>query len=622
MLNAKDNSVKTIPEKPKAGDEITVIYNPANTNLAESKNIDIVYSLYSINSSEPVHVEETHNAAMVKEEDVWKIKIKASSITEIIAVKFMDKSLFDNNDDNGYFIKFYDDNGNETTGSILGYATAINTWGRYLNFAAADQIKAFEIMKKVFTQNPELKAKYFSDYLPALIKAFPGKEKSDMMKKELSEIEKSNDLKDLDYYYMVHYYNNLNMPEKATEITKIALKKFPSGQVAFADGYKKLEAEKDINKRKEIAIELHKKISNYNRYVSRPLGVIFLDLIEQGKYEMLKEWWDYIKDKNWCGIESYPYFIEKMLGNKKLLWVALEICKNGNEYYSKEKIKPTVKKDNLSPEYIVSSNYKREEATFYLSYAKVLAELNKKNESAKQFEKAFSMIPLADFWDEQIKSVAKYLLELKEYAMAQPVLELAIKKGFQTSEMKDGLMNAYKLKNNDTAAFEVYYNKLVEEGKEKYLANMKQKMINQPAPHFTLVDLNDKQVSLSDYKGKVVILDFWATWCGPCKASFPAMQKTIENYKNDPDVVFLFVNTWQNEIDKKKNAQDFINENKYTFNVILDIENKVATDYKVPAIPTKFIIDRNGNIRFNITGGETGDEAVKNLTFMIELAKK
>jgi peroxiredoxin len=100
------------------------------------------------------------------------------------------------------------------------------------------------------------------------------------------------------------------------------------------------------------------------------------------------------------------------------------------------------------------------------------------------------------------------------------------------------------------------------------------------------------------------------------------VQKTIDKYKNDGDVVFLFVDTWQQEIDKKKNAEDFIKDSKYTFHVLLDNDNKVVTSYKVSGIPTKFIIDKKGNIRFNVSGTSSGDVAVQELSTMINLAKE
>src|SRR5690554_335086 len=66
--------------------------------------------------------------------------------------------------------------------------------------------------------------------------------------------------------------------------------------------------------------------------------------------------------------------------------------------------------------------------------------------------------------------------------------------------------------------------------------------VSAPAPDFVLKDLDGNTVSLKDQKDKVVILDFWATWCGPCIQSFPSMQTAIDLYKNDPNVVFLFIN--------------------------------------------------------------------------------
>src|ERR1700749_3607746 len=72
-------------------------------------------------------------------------------------------------------------------------------------------------------------------------------------------------------------------------------------------------------------------------------------------------------------------------------------------------------------------------------------------------------------------------------------------------------------------------------------------MLNDKAPNFILKDINGKTVSLADYKGKVLILDFWATWCVPCRNSFPAVKMAVEKYKNDPDVKILFSDTRETE---------------------------------------------------------------------------
>lgn len=112
-----------------------------------------------------------------------------------------------------------------------------------------------------------------------------------------------------------------------------------------------------------------------------------------------------------------------------------------------------------------------------------------------------------------------------------------------------------------------------------------------------MTNSDGKKVHLSDYKGKVIVLDFWATWCGPCRASFPKMQELVKKYK-DKNVEFFFINVWEkmNPVDLKANVTDFIKENKYSFNVLYDFKDEIVSQYKIDAIPSKIIIDKKGNI--------------------------
>jgi len=118
-------------------------------------------------------------------------------------------------------------------------------------------------------------------------------------------------------------------------------------------------------------------------------------------------------------------------------------------------------------------------------------------------------------------------------------------------------------------------------------------------------------------------LDFWATWCGPCKASFPGMQNAVEKYQSDNEVVFLFLDTWESAENKTENAQKFIDSKSYTFNVLMDDNNEIVAKYKVSGIPTKFVVDKNGAIRFKSTGfGGNNDELVNELSMMIDMANE
>lgn len=156
-------------------------------------------------------------------------------------------------------------------------------------------------------------------------------------------------------------------------------------------------------------------------------------------------------------------------------------------------------------------------------------------------------------------------------------------------------------------------------------------MLNDKAPDFVLKDINGKTVSLVDYKGKVLILDFWATWCVPCRESFPDVQKVLNKYKDDPAVSFLFIDTREKTDNYIDLIKKFLDENHYTFKVILDekgpegIQNRTYKQYVMPGIPTKFIIDKNGIIRFKVIGfnpNMTEEDVVKELSGMIETARK
>lgn len=164
----------------------------------------------------------------------------------------------------------------------------------------------------------------------------------------------------------------------------------------------------------------------------------------------------------------------------------------------------------------------------------------------------------------------------------------------------------------------------MKEYREKLKERIMKEMISQAAPQFALKDISGNTVSLDDLKGKVVVVDFWATWCGPCKASFPAMQQALNLYKDDPDVKFVFVDSWENKKadEMQKNADEFIKKNKYTFNVVLDTDDKVIGSYAVEGIPTKFVIDPSSNIRYKAIGYDgSADKLVDELSTVIDILK-
>jgi peroxiredoxin len=126
----------------------------------------------------------------------------------------------------------------------------------------------------------------------------------------------------------------------------------------------------------------------------------------------------------------------------------------------------------------------------------------------------------------------------------------------------------------------------------------------QTAPEIELADFQGRQVKLSELRGKVIIVDFWASWCGPCRDSFPVFERLNKTYR-DRGLVVLGVNVDNDPAA----AQKFLKDTPVSFTVLADSSKKVAKAYAPPTMPSSYLVDRTGKVRSVHAGFKASDAA-------------
>jgi len=185
-----------------------------------------------------------------------------------------------------------------------------------------------------------------------------------------------------------------------------------------------------------------------------------------------------------------------------------------------------------------------------------------------------------------MSNISRYLSSFttssgQQEAIPDPAPDTTDENANEATENTPDIENAQNDENSDNAS-----------DKKKY-----------PAYDFTLVDQYGNSHTLSDYKGKVVFLNFWATWCPPCQKELPDIEELYKEYgENQNDVIILGITNpvsddYPNNADvTKERIIEFINENGYTFPVLFDETGAVLSNYYISAFPTTFLIDTEGNI--------------------------
>ncbi|MBN1299992.1 MAG: TlpA family protein disulfide reductase [Melioribacteraceae bacterium] len=588
------------------GSDVEIYYKAADTKLKNSQSIELIAHYYE------KELLKTENVIMTNEGKGYFAEITVPDNTAGIIIKFTDGSdeLIDDSGGDGYLVEL------KLPEAKAAYANMLASWAYSVNMDI-DYGRAVEMFTDVFAEDDKLMAKYASNYFKAVWRT-AGNNKEKLIEDALAKFE-TYSLDDEDLLIVLsEWYNGIGNPDKAAEYKNMLNEKFPDNASAEAEEFMKIRQEQDLTLKLSMAENFKTRFPSSN-YTENLYYYVIYDYIKSGDLNGAVNIL-----KNDPGLPN-SYIYERLINSaleKEAYDLAydaalLEVNVTGNELNNPMKTQPkefTLKKWNES----------RKNSHGYALYHLAKSQ-DKKGMTA---DAAISAAKAVEHTNKQDADVNQLYIEmLAKNGELEQLIESAkdfIVSGKSNNQIKNILRENYLAHSGKT---ESDYKKFLDEIEEQALSGLIEKkrseMISEPAPQFSLTNLKGETISLSDLKGKVVIIDFWATWCGPCRQSFPGMQKAVEKFADDDLVEFLFVNSWERADDKAANASNFIKENNYQFNVLMDTENKVITDFKVAGIPTKFILDGNGNIRFREIGfdGNT-DMMADKISAMIKLAKE
>lgn len=605
-----DKKFSYMPEKPVPGSEITIIYNTNGTEFANSRDIKVLVYEYGINLN-------SSNEYILKEKaGIWQTKFNVSDTTKGIILQFASGDKKDNNDKKGYVIHLYDKNGNFIPGTKAGLAFMIIYMGD-LTGIDIDKGEALKLFHDEFNSNPSVKNDYLNSYFASIIQADKDKAKDLILQELQDNYPDPVKLNEVQLGTVINWYTRLRLLDKADPYKKQMLEKYPKGSYAQSLKYSEYKTIKDPDSKKSL-IEMFMKDFPGSEYLYYMKNILVGDYAKSGQFDKAK---DYL-EKHFIDAKAIQYNSLARIINEKNgdLQTALVLAKKGvdlarielNEDSNKREVDQTPSEFKLDNEHNL--------AKVLDTYGSIELKLGNKEDGLKAMSEA---VNLSEKKDSEInEKYAGTLIANEKYNQAKSELENFIATGNSSPAMKEMLKLAYLKSKGSENNFDSYFEKIYSKAKQKRTEELKKEMINVPAPAFSLTDLDGKIVTLAELKGKIVIIDLWATWCGPCLASFPGMKIAVGKYSADPNVKFLFVNTWERVENVKQNAVDFIKKNSYPFHVLLDDKNEVVSSYQVSGIPTKFIIDRQGNIRFKSVGFDgTADQLADELSLMISILK-
>jgi len=608
-MAVSQEQVATIsPQKPKVGDEIVITYNLAS-KAANLRNVkEITAEVLVMRDGEMPSLQEI---PMKKSDKLWKGSFKLSDQkARVMLLRFSSGEMKDDNGENSWDVLVYGSNSQPLKGAHLQRASLLQR-GAIIDFKVA---KDMEGAKAELAKERELYPDNWAATTTSwslLMREKPGDETKAAIKGELEKLYEARKNDEEAVAGLLSWFEQTGQKERADEIRKSAVAANPKGKIAESKRQSEIFAERDGAKRLELLEQFLADFPQQGQMLENYQMMRINFLIQAKQADKAAKLLESIAKRDgglynelaWSLIEKGEQ-LEKALGWAKK---GVELLRNPD---------PATK-----PPYISAVQWKKGlemQLGFTLdTYAFGLAKMGKDQEAEKAYEEAYALTKGGQ--PDINERVVECYVKNGQYSKAMATAVECVRKGKHSDKLVEQYKAAYIKAKGSEKGFDEALNEAKNLAKTDLRKEILKDRVNKPAVNFALKSLDGKTVRLSELKGKVVVVDFWATWCGPCTASFPFLQQVYEKYKANPNVVILTLNTWERVTGAEREAlvRKFMEENKYTFPVLYD--EGFVEKYGVEGIPTKFIIDKKGMIQFKSIGFMGGPKMIDEMTLQIEM---
>ncbi|MBI5323690.1 MAG: TlpA family protein disulfide reductase [Ignavibacteriae bacterium] len=263
------------------------------------------------------------------------------------------------------------------------------------------------------------------------------------------------------------------------------------------------------------------------------------------------------------------------------------------------------------PKHLCDSEWKISKMLEYADIMKIYGQVNHlagNNDDAikllKKKKKIFDESTPPDLYLELIETYIESYKDSIAYNLAAEAI-LESKNSKETDSYHKILFDSL----NTSGEYKTVYDSLCIIAKNKRLKELKDEQLNIPVTLGTVTSLLGSEMKFDSLKGKVIVIDLWSTWCGPCKESLPAMDNLYSLYRESTDIIFTSVNVWEKEEGKDRldNIKKFFGKSDYDLPIFIDNTNVLPYKLGVTGLPTTIYIDKNGIIRFKDAGYVSAD---------------